>query len=74
MGIAIWLGFFLIVALVSAIPVLFRGLCYTFIAPLFTPKGHRRYGDYQTSEGNDLLRKDGFNVTPDWSSKAMKKP
>jgi hypothetical protein len=42
------------------------------ITAITIPRGHRRIGEFEHTRGCKELRKDGYAVTPDWSSNAMK--
>lgn len=72
-GLIVWIVIMAFCGLVALIPIVFRLFCSLIIAPLCTPKGHRRYGDYKESEGYDALRRENYGVTPILSSDAMKK-
>ena len=61
--------FWLVVVVLGLIHKGFLSLVSGYV----TPESHRRIGEYEESEGHELLRNDGFSVTADWASNAMSK-
>lgn len=77
MGIVIWLGVMLFFWLLGNLPKIirffFRNFCRIGVAPLVTPSGHLKYGDYTDSEGYRSLTSEGFGVESLWSSDSVAK-
>lgn len=65
------LGCWLLGLLMKITPIVFNCFCRYCLAGFFTPRGHRRYGDFKETVAYRDLVAEGYGVEPKFAMDAV---